>query len=270
MTCPVCSANEIKNFLTVKEFNLVSCNSCEYTYIHPLPSEEFLNELYSNSEIDPYRISDDTKDQGITIKKLVKAIKKKCPKSGRILEVGCSSGHVLNELSKMEYECVGVDIFSDGIPSIQGVKFYNGTLHDQQFEDNYFDLIIMRNTLEHVRLPQDELLEINRVLKSGGVLYTKVPNFRFEKIHCFFNKDTYRSYYPPIHISHFSPKNFKLLLDKSGFIFQTWNIEKPHKRMQFLQNLFAQSIYFTCVSLRLISFSKLFPKVCLGCFSLKK
>jgi ubiquinone/menaquinone biosynthesis C-methylase UbiE len=46
------------------------------------------------------------------------------------------------------------------------------------FAENYFDMVICCNVLEHLNDPTPFFLEINRVLKKGGLLLTKTPNKR--------------------------------------------------------------------------------------------
>jgi ubiquinone/menaquinone biosynthesis C-methylase UbiE len=46
----------------------------------------------------------------------------------------------------------------------------------KMFDDNYFDLVFCCNVLEHLNDPVPFFLEINRVLKKGGLLLTKTPN----------------------------------------------------------------------------------------------
>lgn len=44
------------------------------------------------------------------------------------------------------------------------------------FNDNFFDMVICCNVLEHLKDPLPFFLEINRVLKKEGLLFTKSPN----------------------------------------------------------------------------------------------
>jgi SAM-dependent methyltransferase len=54
-----------------------------------------------------------------------------------------------------------VDIFCDG--------------HDLPFVDGSFDAVITTAVLEHVLYPERVALEIGRVLRTGGVLYSELP-----------------------------------------------------------------------------------------------
>jgi len=53
----------------------------------------------------------------------------------------------------------------------QGVNYTAGVGEDLPYEDNYFDIVIIRNALDHVYGPRKTLREIHRVLKPEGSLY---------------------------------------------------------------------------------------------------
>jgi len=57
------------------------------------------------------------------------------------------------------------------IPNVQTIKAIG---EDMPFPINSFDLVICMNTLDHVRDPHNFLLEVNNVLKEGGILYLTV------------------------------------------------------------------------------------------------
>ena len=50
-----------------------------------------------------------------------------------------------------------------------------GTVEALPFGDNEFDIVITQETLEHVADPRKAIMEIARVLKSGGMLYCQLP-----------------------------------------------------------------------------------------------
>ncbi len=102
-------------------------------------------------------------------------------KGGNVLDVGCGG---INNVPK-QFVPYGIEIekeaaeISDALmrerggyvvhaPAIEGIT---------QFEDNFFDGIIMRSYLEHEAVPREVLAASYAKLKPGGVIYVKVPNF---------------------------------------------------------------------------------------------
>lgn len=108
---------------------------------------------------------------------------------GRLLEVGCGSGFIVNHFSRQGYgseRSFAVDL-ADERQVRSGYQFsiFNGS--QLPFEDNHFDLIISNHVIEHVGKRAHQiahLSEIFRCLKSGGVFYIAVPNrWRFIEPH---------------------------------------------------------------------------------------
>ena len=100
-------------------------------------------------------------------------------KRGRILDVGCGYGRVLNELHEAGFkELYGVD-FSSGMIA-RGKRLYpelNLAVNEDEklpFADNSFDAVLLIAVLTCVVRDEEQrkmLNEIKRVLKDDGILY---------------------------------------------------------------------------------------------------
>ena len=94
-----------------------------------------------------------------------------------LLDFGAGRGHIkyLN-FKGIFSKTVGVDICSSILENSfldEAKKISNGKL---PFKDNYFDIVISNNTVEHLDAPSETFLEINRVLKNEGSFFFKTPN----------------------------------------------------------------------------------------------
>lgn len=56
------------------------------------------------------------------------------------------------------------------------LSFVNGSALQLPFANNSFDLIIIQDVIEHLTEVNDFYLEVNRVLKSNGIIYLSTPN----------------------------------------------------------------------------------------------
>jgi len=82
-----------------------------------------------------------------------------------------------------------------------------------QMQSHSIDIVICYNVLDHVKKPENVLLETNRILKNSGTLYLNchtvgnllIPVRRMLK------------YVDPPHPYHFSTKDLRFLLVKTGF-----------------------------------------------------
>lgn len=125
----------------------------------------------------------------------------------RILDLGCGEGrHVISAYLQDEVEAVGVDLSLADLKSAQE-KFAPFEIADAKnrtfvlsvanalalpFADNSFDKVICSEVLEHIPDYQGALLEIERVLKPGGVFCASVPRYWPEKV-CWFFSDEYHA-----------------------------------------------------------------------------
>lgn len=96
---------------------------------------------------------------------------------GKILDVGAGKGGIAHALLEMGYDVKAVDINpSDCIyPDVKVIQC--NILKGLPFDDNSFDAITITEVIEHMEDPYLTVRELNRVLKSGGILLVTVPNY---------------------------------------------------------------------------------------------
>ncbi len=129
---------------------------------------------------------------------------------GKILDIGCAKGYFLEICRKNGFQVFGVDI-SDYIvkaaKSYLGSKdLYKADLSNDKlpFPNNYFDVVTMIDSLEHIENPQHALREAHRLLKKGGLLCIRLPDF----IKCI-KEET--------HVNFYTPLSLKVILQKHRF-----------------------------------------------------
>jgi SAM-dependent methyltransferase len=118
-------------------------------------------------------------------RKLVEALQPFLPRDrdARILEIGCGMGELLSGLSRLGYDCTGLDVSRTRIERLrlrQGprLRFQQAEGTRLPFEGASFDLVISIQLFEHLH-PDDaetHLLETCRVLKPGGRYLLETPN----------------------------------------------------------------------------------------------
>lgn len=107
----------------------------------------------------------------------------------KILEIGAGSGATLlnaKESGLADY-IVGVDLMhvensNQSHPAMD--RFIIGNIENIELdlEDNYFDVVICGDVLEHLLNPVQCLVKLRRLLKDGGVIIASIPNVRYWKI----------------------------------------------------------------------------------------
>ena len=102
-------------------------------------------------------------------------------KTSRLLDLGCGTGNMVENLSAQGYNVVGLDLLPEGLHSTRQNVPHSMLIQADlstplPLSDNAFDVAIVLDVLEHVK--DDNLLEeINRILTPGGIILLTVPAF---------------------------------------------------------------------------------------------
>ena len=129
-----------------------------------------------------------------------------------VLGAGCGVGYGLYEVRKVAKKIYGIDISRGSIgyakkkyPS-KNIHFEIGDVEKPRFKDNFFDVILSFEVIEHLSRQDVYLKEMKRVLKKKGLFFVSTPN----KI--YYSKE--RQEKNPFHIKEFDLKEFREILSK--------------------------------------------------------
>jgi len=136
---------------------------------------------------------------------------------GRLLDVGCGPGRLLQELREHGWDVYGVDFSPVAVGRARsvGLNVRQGDLLTAGFESNFFDVVLFSHSLEHVFDPVATLREAHRILKPGGRLLLFLPNAGSTETALFGR--WWIAWDPPRHLFHFNKHSVTRLLDKAGF-----------------------------------------------------
>lgn len=156
------------------------------------------------------------------IKTFKKIIDRKKIKS--VLDIGCASGYMSDKISQIlpNSRVWGVDAYKEAVNfgkrKYPHIKFKVADAHDLPFQDNFFDLVVCYETIEHVSNPLKMLKEMQRVLKKDGsaIVAMDSGNLLFRTI-WFIWENTKGKVWKNAHLNPFKHKNLEKLIIKSGF-----------------------------------------------------
>jgi SAM-dependent methyltransferase len=104
--------------------------------------------------------------------------------TGRMLDIGCGAGFVIDLMRHTFSEIHGIDAtraMLDRVDTASGnVALHEGVAESLPFDDESFDLVTAYSVFHHLADHRPVLAEANRVLRPGGVLYVDLePNREF-------------------------------------------------------------------------------------------
>lgn len=150
--------------------------------------------------------------------------------SKTILEVGCGEGNFSATLTDQGKETWGIepDVTSAKSASEKINKVFQGTIDEKLSEipDNYFDVIVMNDVIEHLTEPWDDIQNLKSKLKDDGVFVTSIPNVRYSKniFHVMFKRDWKYADDKILDITHyrfFTKKSIRRLWEENGYSVQS-------------------------------------------------
>jgi len=190
VNCNLCGADDPAPLAEIEGFHIVRCRQCGLTYVNPRFVQQTLHEIYTESYYDHdginngrefYGYDDYVQDEEnikTTFAKRLAVIERLANK-GQLLDVGCATGFFLDLARSKGWNVVGTEVSSFGARFAReqfGLDVRLGTLRELSFDDQSFDVITMWDVIEHVLDPMAELLEIQRILRPGGLLSIITPD----------------------------------------------------------------------------------------------
>jgi SAM-dependent methyltransferase len=182
------------------------------------PEEQFYDSYYKEKGI--YDKSDYKITDGLDVE------------DKRILSLGCGTCEDIYYLLEKN-EVWGLDSSPNSVKTARelGVKAEVANLEDNlRLPDEYFDIVVCKDLLEHLLKPENLLREIHRVLKNDGVLVLNVPNqfyWRFRLSILFGGNLIWKTFFHDhtkhfeewdyMHIRFFTYHGLLKLLDLCGF-----------------------------------------------------
>jgi len=138
------------------------------------------------------------------------------PRTGRVLEIGCSSGNFLNVLRDHGLETVGIDPSRGYAQCAQqrGLAVHAGQFPtDLPVTNGPFDAIATFHVIEHVHDPAAMLRAIRQRLKPGGILVLEYPDVERAAA----RPQLAPTYFQKSHLHDFSLHTMTAMLAQAGF-----------------------------------------------------
>ncbi len=216
MKCILCeNETNFSQYLEKDGELYLQCNICRLIFLKKNNKGKKLGKIYDKREYFSSYVKNPMVYIGILNQ--IFGIIEKYKKPGKILDIGCGIGLLLYIAKKRNWDGVGIEISKFALNYAKR-KFSLNVINSDNldnFQDNYFDVIVINHVLEHIENPLIILKQVRKKLNINGILFIGVPNINgfFPK----FQKEKWPSLQPPFHIYQFTPRTLKMLLKKVGF-----------------------------------------------------
>jgi 2-polyprenyl-3-methyl-5-hydroxy-6-metoxy-1,4-benzoquinol methylase len=116
--------------------------------------------------------------------KVIEKTKKHLTDEDLVLEYGCGTGTISNELAGSVKKVQGIDISSKMIEvakrtanerNIENIQYEKSTIFNEAYKPESFSLITAYSILHLLEEPQNVLQRVNELLQPGGVFISLTP-----------------------------------------------------------------------------------------------
>jgi len=219
--CPICGCTESAPVLTYPgvfmadgQMRIVRCAACSVVYLNPRLTHESTVAVEAESEV--YDFSADVAEERIAaLQPLLEHLQRFSSRRGRLLDIGCNRGLLLEAARRMGWDVVGIELSPVAAQRARdeyGLEVYG------QFEDvlalEPFDLVTAWHVLEHTPDPVAFLRQVGTIMRPDGVLAVQVPSFDF--VEEFKRRGNISHIVCEVHTFHFTSDSIQTVFAKAG------------------------------------------------------
>lgn len=207
--------------VTGDPFDVVGCVECGLARTDPQPSEKELDRYYPtgyHSASKRYRLG---LDSGLSFvhQSRIRRIEQLTGGPGRVLDVGCGPGLLLDHMRARGWQTRGTERSSGAAKQARDMLNLDVRAQDIDelvAEGLVYDAVVLWHVAEHLPDPATTVRDVAQLLRPGGVLMISVPNFGSLEAKIggagWFHLDV------PRHLFHFELATLRNLLADAGLV----------------------------------------------------
>jgi SAM-dependent methyltransferase len=225
VNCPVCDSNRAALFFEKDWFQYVQCQDCAMVYMNPRLNQAAtyafynsdVNAIYNETKFDQVSVAPSLDDR-INLANLDLIDRFRTRTGGALLEIGSAKGFFLSKAKERGYKVYGIELNKKNAElsrQLVGDTVLEGDLFDACFEVGKFDVIYMRDVIEHIPNPQPFFRELKRIAKPGALMFIETHNI--DGLINQIVREKHTVIFGFEHPNHWSPKTLGRALENSGY-----------------------------------------------------
>lgn len=231
-SCPLCEADGGRELLRHDAWRLIECARCRLAYLPEIPAPESIEGEFEwlgsfrrerrlrwlNSPLARFWTGVFLMLKPAREVRALSRIRRAMP-AGRLLDVGAGDGRLAALAQQHGYDVLCVELSPamarKAAQRLGAERVLVGRLDSFAFEPGSFDIVVAVSFLEHEPVPLPMLRRAFELLRSGGALVVKVPNFA--SLLRRLRGRRWSGYRWPEHVQYFTPETLSALLARAGF-----------------------------------------------------
>ncbi len=227
--CSLCGKKGAYSHFVKLGHQISKCPNCDlYSLNFAGDYQKFITTYYSKGFFTGGKLyrayADYVGDKKTVLKNMKKylTVIRKFKKKGKLLDLGCAMGFLIEEANQWNYDAYGVDI-SEYAVNIAKKLVGNNRISMGKVEDldmvlgknNSFDIVTMFDLIEHLENPKEVLKKVAKVMNKDGILVIQTGDAgsTWAKL----MGKNWHFFAPPQHFYFYSQKNMRDLLQQAGF-----------------------------------------------------
>jgi|SRR3989344_1868129 len=222
MNCISCDTQSVEFFLKKNDCDIYKCLGCKLLFVWPQPlSTDYLySEDYFCGASNGFGFTDYDSDKIAslsTFESILDRLDKHVARRGRLLDVGAATGIFMKLAGGKGWNTAGLDVsdWASKEAKKKGLDVTRGSLKDNIFKPESFDVVTMIDVIEHMREPLVDINIVYKILKIGGIVLINTPDT--ESFAAKISGKMWPIFVPLEHLFYFNKVNLASLLKKSGF-----------------------------------------------------
>jgi 2-polyprenyl-3-methyl-5-hydroxy-6-metoxy-1,4-benzoquinol methylase len=232
--CPICGSNQRKTIGKRggrshraglgKETTVVRCQDCTALYTYPtlIPA----GNPYDESNFEDYFLHHPDNAKVAAGEVIAEHAEKLLGNIGRVLEVGCGGGGMLQGFLNRGWNCTGVEMTEAfaRVAEARGLTIIRKPIEEAELTER-FDIVILPAIIEHLYKPVEMLKKCVDVVRPGGFVHIEAPNESALALAAgnLYYKLKGRDWtinlsptFPSFHVVGFNPKSIKRLIKSAN------------------------------------------------------